>query len=238
MTDHDTTKPAETNEEIFLEAAARLRIASDAESENRIHGIEALSFEDGDQWPDDVRNDRKIGGRPALTINHTSTVCSRQINTLRQQRPRIKCHPVGDGADVDTAATVNGLIRHIETLSNASVAYDTGVTSSVKIGWGYWRILSDYIDEMSFDQELKIAPIRNTFTVYMDPSAAMPAGEDQMWCIISEKMKRAEYKRRYPRMPNTDWRGDAPGDMTLDWESEEEIRLAEYYRIHEVKDTL
>lgn len=236
MIDHES--PAETDEEIFTEAAARLKLAAEAESENRVEGIIALAFEDGEQWDADIGNARKIDGRPALTINHTSTVCSRQINTLRQQRPRIKCHPVGNGADVDTASVVNGLIRHIETLSNASVAYDTGVTSAVKIGWGYWRILSDYIDESSFDQELQIRPIRNTFTVYIDPNAQMPAGEDQMWCLISEKMKRAEYKRRYPKAENSDWQTDAPGDMTLDWESKEEIRLAEYFRIHEIKDTL
>ncbi len=238
MSDYDTTKPAETDAEIFMEAQARLKIASEAESENRIDGIEALSFEDGAQWDADIGNQRKIDGRPALTINHTATFCSRLINTLRQQRPRIKCHPVGDGADIDTANVVNGLIRHVETMSNASVAYDTGVTSAVKIGWGYWRIIAKYVDENSFDQELTIVPVRNAFTVYDDPSSVMPAGEDRNWLIISEKMKRAEYKRRNPRAENVEWQADAPGDMTLDWESKEEIRLAEYFRIQEIKDTL
>lgn len=235
----DFDKDATTDEGIWRECAERLRIAVAAESENRIKGIEALKFRWGDQWDADVRNTRKIDGRPALTINHTNTFCSRLANTLRQQRPRIKCHPVGDGADIDTAATVNGLIRHIETLSNASVAYDTGVESAINIGWGYWRIVSEYLDERSFDQELKILPVRNTFTVYMDPSANMPAGEDQGWCIISETMKRSEYKRKYPKADNAEWRYvDAPGDMVTDWESKEEVRLAEYYRIHEVRDTL
>jgi hypothetical protein len=235
----DFDKDATTDEGIWRECAERLRIATAAESENRIKGIEALKFRWGDQWDADVRNTRKIDGRPALTVNHTNTFCARLENTLRQQRPRIKCHPVGDGANVDTAATVNGLIRHIEDRSNASVAYDTGVTSALNIGWGYWRIVSDYLDPMSFDQELLIKPVRNPFTVYMDPAAVMPDGRDQGWCIISETMKRAEYKRRYPRAENVEWRyTDAPGDMVTDWESKEEVRLAEYYRIHEVKDTL
>jgi hypothetical protein len=235
----DFDKDATTDEGIWRECAERLRMATAAESENRIRGIEALKFRWGDQWDADVRNVRKIDGRPALTINHTNTFCARLENTLRQQRPRIKCHPVGDGADVDTASVVNGLIRHIETRSNASVAYDTGVISSINIGWGYWRIVSEYLDERSFDQELIIKPIRNPFTVYMDPSSVMPAGEDQGWCVISETMKRAEYKRRYPKAENAEWRyTDAPGDMVTDWESKEELRLAEYYRIHEVRDTL
>jgi hypothetical protein len=235
----DFDKDATTDEGIWRECAERLRMATAAESENRIRGIDAKRFRWGDQWDADVRNARKIDGRPALTINHTNTFCQRQENTLRQQRPRIKCHPVGDGADVDTAGVVNGLIRHIEDRSTASVAYDTGVKNSVDIGWGYWRIVSEYLDPMSFDQELLIRPIRNPFTVYMDPASVFPDGRDQYWCIISETMKRAEYRRRYPKAENCEWRYvDAPGDMTLDWESKEEVRLAEYYRIHEVKDTL
>lgn len=235
----EDTKPAETDGEIFLEACARLKIAEDAESENRIDGLVALNFRDGEgQWDADVAKARTLESRPALTINHTNTFCRRVENQLRQQRPRIKCHPVGDGADVDTAATVNGLIRHIETLSNASVAYDTGVISAVNIGWGYWRIVGDYIDEKSFEQELKILPIRNTFTVYMDPASMMPAGEDQQWCLISEVMSRQEYKRRYAGAVNCEWQADAPGDLSLMWESKTHVRLAEYFRIHEVKDEL
>lgn len=225
--------------DVWREAAERLRICTEAESENRDNGLKALDFLWGNQWDDDVKNVRKIEGRPALTINHTNVQVSRLKNTLRQQRPRIKCHPVGDGADVDTAATVNGLIRHIETLSDASVAYDTGVGSAVDIGWGYWRILADYIDAKSFDQELKIVPIRNTFTVYMDPSARHPAGMDQNWCLITERITREEYKRLYPRAKNVEWSFvDAPGDMVLDWETKTHITLAEYYRIEHVKDVL
>jgi hypothetical protein len=234
----EDTQPAETDGEIFLEACARLKICEDAESQNRTEGLVALGFRDGNQWDEAIAKARTLEQRPALTINHTNTFCRRVENQLRQQRPRIKCHPVGDGADVETAAVVNGLIRHIETLSNASVAYDTGVISAVNIGWGYWRIVGDYIDEKSFEQELKILPIRNTFTVYMDPAAVMPAGEDQQWCLISEVMTRQEYKRRYPTAPNCEWQADAPGDLSLLWESKTHLRLAEYFRIHEVKDEL
>jgi hypothetical protein len=234
----EDTQPAETDEEIFLEACARLKQCEDAESENRTEGLVALGFRDGNQWDEAIAKARSLEQRPALTINHTNTFCRRVENQLRQQRPRIKCHPVGDGADVETAGVVNGLIRHIETLSNASVAYDTGVISAVNIGWGYWRIVGDYIDGKSFEQELKILPIRNTFTVYMDPAAVMPAGEDQRWCLISETMTRQEYKRRYPNAPNCEWQADAPGDLSLLWESKTHLRLAEYFRIHEVKDEL
>lgn len=231
-------KDAQRDEDIFQECADRLQICDDAESENRIRGISALAFRDGSQWDADIANARKIDNRPALTINHTDTFCARVENTLKQQRPRIKVHPVGGGADIEDAKVVNGLIRHIETLSNSSIAYDTGGVSAINIGWGYWRIVGEYCDERSFDQELKIKPIRNTFTVYMDPTSVMPAGEDQQWCIITEKMNRREYKRKYPKADNCEWQADSAGDNSLDWENKEELRLAEYYRIHEVPDML
>lgn len=231
-------RDATDEEGIFLEAQERLKIAEEAESENRINGIEALNFLNGEQWDADIANNRKIDNRPALTINHTNTFCQKLKNTLRQQRPRIKVHPTGGGARVEDANAISGLIRHVEQNSNASVAYDTGVERAVDVGWGYWRINGEYINERSFEQELKILPIRNSFTVYMDPAAVMPAGEDQMWCIITQLMTRREYRRQHPKEPNVEWQASAPGDMTLDWENKEQIRLAEYYRIHEVADTL
>jgi hypothetical protein len=141
----DFDKDATTDEGIWRECADRLRIGMAAESENRKKGVEALKFRWGEQWPDDIKNTRKSGGRPALTINHANVACQRQENTLRQQRPRIKVHPVGDGANVDTAAVVQGIIRHIENRSYASVAYDRGGKGAIDIGWGYWRVNSEYL---------------------------------------------------------------------------------------------
>lgn len=233
----DADFDAISEEDIFTEARERLQIAQDAESEDRIAALEDLDFDAGNQWDTDMSLQRQLDKRPALTINHTHVVVQRVINTLKQQRPRIKCHPVSN-ATVDDAKVVNGLIRHIETLSNASVAYDLGGTSAVKIGWGYWRINSEYCDEKSFDQELKIVPIGNTFTVYDDPAAQMPAGEDRDWCIITEVMKRTEYKRKYPDAINANWEATGSGDINLDWEDKEQVRLAEYFRIVNKKDVL
>src|ERR1700678_2681456 len=130
---------ATDNKEIFAECAERLGIAQEAEGQNRQSAVLDLEFEDGQQWPDDLYNMRKVQRRPTLTINHTRTMVRRVVNNMRQQRPRIKVHPVGDGADIDLARKIQGLIRHIEYRSGEGVAYDIGGESAVKIGWGYWR---------------------------------------------------------------------------------------------------
>jgi hypothetical protein len=228
----DFDKPAKTDTEIIAECAERLRIAVDAEGENRNRGIAALEFLDGHQWADDLYNQRKIARRPSLTINHTATFRKRVVNNMRQQRPRIMVHPVGDGADVDKANVIKGLIRHIENQSNADIAYDTAGASAVDIGWGYFRLVADYVDPSSMEQEIRILPVRNTFTVYMDPASVMPAGEDAEWVIITEKMKRTEFKRQYPDEKLVDYqKTQGVGDDQAMWETKTEIRVAEYYRI-------
>ena len=231
-------EPAVTDEEVFLEAKERLRIAMQAESENRAQGMEALEFRDGHQWPQDLYNERSMNKRPALTLNHTNTFCRRVVNNMRQQRPRIKVHPVGDGADIPVAQVIEGLIRHIEINSQASVAYDTAGESAVNIGWGYMRVLTEYVDEKSFDQEIKIGAVRNTFTGYIDPASVRPDGSDMDWFMFTFKMKRADYNRKYKDKENIQFIQSGGGDDLTEWETKEEIRLCEYFRINKVKSTL
>src|SRR5271154_704203 len=233
----DYTEQAETDAEVFMEASERLRIAEEIESPNRLLAIEDLEFENGQQWPDDIYNLRKVQRRPSLTINHTATLVRRVTNNMREQRPRIKVHPVSD-ATIDDARVANGLIRHVETLSKASVAYDTAGASAVRIGWGYARVVGEYIDEKSFEQELKIKAIRNSLTCYIDPASVMPDGSDADWFIITEWMKKTAFKRKYPKVELNEWSHGAPGDDQHKWENKESIRLAEYYRIKRTKDTL
>ena len=234
----ESHQPATTDIEIFAECSERLRIAQEAEGQNRQYAVQDLEFEDGQQWPDDLYNLRKVNKRPTLTINHTRAMVKRVVNNMRQQRPRIKVHPVSEASDKDIAQKLQGLIRHIETRSNGGIAYDLGGEFAVKMGWGYWRVGSNYLDPDSFDQELELWPVHNPFTVYMDPGARDVVGADAEWCIISEKMKRSEYERKYPDRTPQEFREGGRGDQGPDWETKEEIRLAEYFRFTNTKDEL
>ncbi len=235
-TDEDRDHPAESDRDIWEEARDRLQIATDAYSTNRKTAKAAMLFRDGDQWEDDptpIDQDT-----PQLTINLTDAYVRRVVNNIKQQRPRGKCHPVGDGADIETAEVINGIGRHVEVRSDADIAYDLAAERAVDAGEGYFRIVAEYIAPDSFQKDLRILPIRNIFSVFMDPAAIMPSGSDQNWCIISVKMARQEYKRRWPRLPNVNWADGDRESSWLEWESKEEVRLAEYFRIREKPEKL
>jgi Phage P22-like portal protein len=242
---------AQSDDEILVEARKRLALAADAESPNRTEALTDLEFGNGDQWPVDIKRDRDTDGRPCLTINITDAMVRRVCNALRENRPRIKPHPVGSNTNPEDAQAADGVIRHIEVSSGADYAYDCGVESAVRGGWGYWRVGSKYIDDRSDEQDLTIEAITNPFTVYKDPASRAPDGSDMNWCLVSEWISREEYAQRYgdEGMRYSRFKtalsaiGSAfnfigAGDEINDWSRKEELRLAEYWRVTQKMDTL
>ena len=218
--------------EIFEEARDRLQIALDSETDDRNRAKLDLKFREGDQWDHDIVTTQSME-TPELTINFTDALVRRVVNNMKQQRPRGKCHPVGDGADVEKAELINGLGRHVEYRSEASVAYDTAGEMAVTCGWGYARVVAEQVAPDSFEKDLRILPIRNIFTVYMDPAAIMPTACDANWCLVTVMIPRTEYKRLYPRADNVAWNDTGRDEWRIHWEDKEQIRLAEYFRIRE-----
>lgn len=236
-TEEDREFAAITERDIWEEARDRLKIADEAYSENRQRAKAAMLFREGDQWDHDVVTSA-ADDSPELTINLTDTFVRRVVNNIKQQRPRGKCHPVGDGADIELAEIINGIGRHVETRSEASIAYDLAAERAVDAGEGYFRLIAEYENPRSFKKDMRILPIPNIFSVSMDPGAIMPSGADQNWNVISVLMKRQEYRRRYPSAKNVNWNDIDRAQNTIDWENKEHIRLAEYFRIREKSEKL
>lgn len=234
----DTPADGSDDDAILAEVQKRFQLCEDSERQNRADALSDLKFLSGDQWPEQARRNRTADRQPCLTINKTLAFLHQITNDQRQNRPSIKVHPVDDDADVDTAEVMQGLIRHIEYASNADVAYDTAVNSAAAIGFGYFRIVTDYADDDSFDQDIRFQRIRNAFTVYLDPHSQEPDGSDAEFAIIYDDVSRAEFKRLYPDADASSISSFGPGDGASPWISEDSVRIAEYYRVEHDAATL
>jgi hypothetical protein len=219
------------DEKILKEAHARFDLAKEAFSEIHNLALDDLKFLSGEQWDPKISQDRSMDGRPCLVINRIPQFLQQVTNDQRQNRPSIKVHPVDDDADVETAKIQQGLIRHIEYNSNADAAYDTAFDRSASSGFGYWRIITEYCDPMSFDQEILIKRIRNAFSVLLDPHHKEPDGSDAEWGFVIEDLSKDEYARKYPESKLADpgqW--DLAGNSAPGWmQGKESARVAEYF---------
>ena len=154
-------------EEILNLARERFKLCEEAERDIRAVGLEDLEFRAGNQWPEQVKRERELDARPCLTINKMPQYVRQVTNEQRQNRPRIKVVHFDDNADLKTAEIIQGIIRNIEVTSNAEAAYDVGFEGAAQKGFGYWRIITEYVDEMSFKQVAKIKTIKNHFSVFI-----------------------------------------------------------------------
>jgi len=242
---------AKRDDDLLSTARSRLNLAISAYSESREDELDDLRFYAGSpdnhwQWPADVLATRgavqgqTINARPCLTINKLPQHVKQVTNDQRQNRPAGKVIPVDDQADPEVAEIYDGIVRHIEYISDADVAYDTACENQVVYGEGYIRILTEYCDDDTFDQDIKIGRVRNSFSVYMDPMIQDPCGADARWCFITEDISKDDYERMFPdASPVTTLQQMGVGDQSINqWLNENTIRIAEYFYVEYEPATL
>lgn len=220
------------NDESILELAkSRFKISEDAEQTIRDEALDDIKFRAGEQWPKEVEQERKSDHRPCLTINRIPQFIRQVTNDQRQNRPSLKVHPVDDGADLDTAKVIQGIIRHIEYDSNADVAIDTAFEGAATKGFGWFRVITEYESPTSFKQAIKIKKIKNDLLVRPDPFYTEPDGSDMNFCQIFEDVSKEEYIRLYGESKlSKDLHSWTNYTATSDgWVTDSSVRVAEYY---------
>jgi hypothetical protein len=224
-------------DDILKSALERFEITEQHDKEQRQKSIEDRRFvhaEDG-QWDDDAISKRQ--DRPRYTINKVAGAIDQVTGDQRQTRVDIKVRPVSGGADEKTADIFNGLIRNIEGQSDAAAAYDNAFDEMVAGGYGGWRILTEYNDDDTFEQDVRIAPIMSAdSSLFFDPAATKYDKQDANYAFVVSTMAVEEFKRRWPEATITEWSQVQHNKSNCEgWYSEGMIRVAEYWVKEPVK---
>ena len=240
----------EDNSDTALIARARERARDGASfwSKNWNEWEDDLKFLSGDQWPDQVKNERELEQRPCLTNNVLPTFVEQVIGDQLQNKPSIKISStdvtrvpdsqtgeettlkiksMSSSKEYELAETLQGIIKNIEYNCDAEDAYDVAFQSAVESGCGYLRVRSDYLADETFDQDLIIEAIENQFSVIIDPAAKKPDKSDMMWCFIDDQMLKEDFKEKYPEASMEPVNTDSVDDVGS-WFSEQTVRVSEY----------
>ena len=202
------------------------------ESSEREKGQADTKFINGEQWEENVKAQRGKG-RLCLTINKLPTFLDQVDGDMRLNTPGIKVKAVDNKADPDTADVIEGLVRYIQRSSAASKIHSYAGVHLSAGGRGAWRVLTDYIDDSTFEQEIRIARIINAYSVYFDPAAEQDDKQDGMYMFLVTDISRDEYKDQYKHEP-VDFSVD--GSDFKNWQTESTVRVAEYFYKEKVED--
>jgi hypothetical protein len=225
----DADKPeAKTEAETLLvEAKKRFKRHADAWDHNRVAFKEDVEFARLDkQWDEKLKKQRESEGRPCLTINKLRPFIAQVVNDARQNKPSIKVLPQDSKADPETAEIMTGLIRNIESSSDADVAFDTSVDNAATGGFGFFRVNLAYAHDDTFDQDLIFERVSDALTVYPDPDSESADGSDWNHCFVTRHYTESEFKQAFPDAEHTDFEAEDYGD---DWCDGDRIMVAEYW---------
>lgn len=221
--------------DFMKEMRERYERAVEADQENRELAIEDLKFVTvpGNQWDEAQRKARK--GRPCYEFPILRSHWRQVVNDQKKARPGIKIRPVENG-DVKGAELRQGLIRNIESRSNAERAYDAAFELVTASGFGAWRISTEYSTDDSWDQDLCVRPIPDPLTsVWFDPDAKSSDMRDAKYAFVEETMSRDRFKELYPKADLVNF--ESHKDYGT-WFGEDTVRVAEYWRLEPVTKTL
>ena len=177
-----------------------LQQAQDSETDNREKVRQADHFinKRNGQWEPKVW--QAYEKRPRYTFDECTPIVDDIMGELQQMDFDIHVRPADNAAEKDTAEAFEGILRNIENISCADPIYLAAARIMVGTGLAGWRIVNDYRDDDSFDQDLLIKPIPNFVdSVWFDPNFNMQTAEDASFCWLLSNITKKEYEKRYPK---------------------------------------
>lgn len=226
------------SETIFLQEMRDL-FADNTEADrlNREAAIEDLRFVIGDQWDDLVRQRRDAARKPTLTINRLPAFVAQVIGQRRQNDTQVKIEP-DNGGTQPIAHVREGLLRSIQKISRAKLAYDNALAGSVMCGIGNFQACIEDSTNDIWAREIRVRQILDHLAVVWDRHITDPTGADAEVCFVIETMPKRLFYQKWP------WA--TPADVTTDltlradlrmtgWVGIEDVRVVDYWRMRQKK---
>ena len=206
-------------------AKERYSDAQEAMREQHARMLEDMRFSnpsDPQQWPDDAKSARK--NRPCLTFDRTNQFLQQVVNDARQNKPAIKCLPADSGADIGVASKLDGIIRHIEYVSRAGIAYDMAIDHAARVGLGWLRVVPEVIRPETNEQEIRIMRIHDPLSVLLDADSSQPDGSDASYGFVETLMSAKAFEAAYPKATAVSMDGGT-------WSGIDGVKLCEYFEV-------
>jgi len=236
--------PAETDlKKVHEEALRRWKAIVAREEESRILSVIDLVFidQEGGMYeetngflsgnPDKNRTSSSDKAEPPrYQIDRISPVIEQATSDQREAQINIQVRGTGETAST-LNETFNGLIKNIESVSDADDAYDNCHDEAQKGGYGGFQIVTAFSDD-SFEQDIFIEPIQNaTQSLFFGP-AKKATKEDALYAFLIWELDMEEFDTAYPDADKTEWPDATLDETNRAWFNNKDhlIRIAAYWR--------
>lgn len=177
--------------------------AIDATREQRLQIEEDLRFSDPSdpqQWDETVKRSRELdpgGARPCLVMDRTGQYIDNIAGMVSKSPPSIHTVPVDSKADKKVAEHLDGLLRHVEYASRASMHYTTALRSAARAGVGYLVVRPQEINYELNYQEPRISSEPDPLNVVFDPWCTELDGKDANYGFLLSDISHKQFEAQF-----------------------------------------
>lgn len=172
--------------------------AADSDQREEAREVEHFLHKADGQWDPAIVS--KMSGRYRGTFDQCGPVVDSIAGELEQAEFAIKVGPGSGEASEDTAETLSGMIRNIESMSKAvNTIYGPASRQIVESGFDAWRVVQDWAEGDSFDQDLFIRKIPNAVDrVWFDCNSFEQDRSDANHAFVLSTISTGEYEEKWP----------------------------------------
>lgn len=173
----------------------------------------------GDQWDSSIAARRKADGRSVIVNNKMVANIRYVVNSTMKSSPSILVHALNSDKE-EESKVIAGLVRYIETESNAKDKYTAALNDSVAGGLGVFEVVVEEVKPGVMEPRIK--RIVDATSVFPDPSAVEPDMSDMQFLFRIKTVNKKLYKKLYPDV-------EIPSSNDNIWYKEDSVSLLEYW---------
>jgi hypothetical protein len=181
--------------------------------------------------------------KPMYEVNKGDLAVQRIVNDYRNNKITADFVPRNGIADDELADMCDGLFRADQQDSQSEEAHNNAFEEAARGGFGAYRLYTEYEDEYDPDndkQRIRMEPIYDADqSVWFDLDAQRQDKSDAKHCFVIMSKTPSAFKEEYPDDEPAEW---ATTKSTLgieyDWYEKDVVRIAEYYKVEDVGETI
>lgn len=171
---------------------------ADKDRREMVREVEAFLDKPDGQWDPRSREVFDQFNRPRYTFDRCNPVVEAIWGEMAQNDFDIKVRPAGGDATKELAKTMDGIVRNIESMSDAAQIYKHNGKKIIRSGFGAAMVKQRWADNESFEQDLFIENIPNAVDrVFFDASFEKQTAEDANHVNVLQTISMDEYGRRF-----------------------------------------
>lgn len=151
------------------------------------------------QWEPSVWQQWGSAQRPRYNFDRVTPIIDLIVGELEQNEFAATVSPSDESASKDVAEILDGMIRAIQNHSGAQAMYKRVARKLVTMGFDAMRVVTDWKEGDSFQQELQIEYIANAIDrVWFDPNSEKQDRSDAEWVVVMQALTKDAYDDKFP----------------------------------------